>query len=357
MSPKDHIRVLGVQIDTKLRWGPHIAKVQEKTTSQTLALGRITSSTWGASLNKAKLVYTTVVRPAILYGAEVWYGPQGSVLTRKATDRQLETAQNQCLRKILGAYKAVNARILEKEADIPPITTTLEKLTAKAVRRQATSIGGRIIQQARERIRNTALPGVRNRRQGLTPLETKQKWLQDRIPRELWPDTRENEQTQPGTNRSGQPRTNTWKQALRQMCEDSWERKWTAYLRTLPANSPQTPAQKDRRRNRSQLHETFSKATSALVTQIRTEKIGLNAFLTERRVPGYSATCPCGWQRQTAKHILLYCLTYADRREKLYTLAGTRDYRKMLVTPRGARAAASFIQATGLLAQFQLGIE
>src|SRR5665213_1346058 len=33
LDTKQHIRVLGVQIDTKLRWGPHMAKVKEKTVS------------------------------------------------------------------------------------------------------------------------------------------------------------------------------------------------------------------------------------------------------------------------------------------------------------------------------------
>lgn len=30
-APKTHIRVLGIQIDTKLRWGPQIKKIQENT--------------------------------------------------------------------------------------------------------------------------------------------------------------------------------------------------------------------------------------------------------------------------------------------------------------------------------------
>ena len=120
-------------------------KIKEKAASQLLALGRITSSTWGAGFSKSKLISNTVVKPALLYGAGIWYGPQGTTIARKATDRLLETIQNQFLRKILGAYRAVTARILEKESDTPLITITLEKLTAKAVKRQATSIRGRTV--------------------------------------------------------------------------------------------------------------------------------------------------------------------------------------------------------------------
>src|SRR5271155_1577615 len=55
-----------------------------------------------------------------------------------------------------------------------------------------------------------------------------------------------------------------------------------------------------------------SKVTSSLITQIRAEKIGLNAFLHNRQVPGYTAPCNCGWPRQTAKHILWFCPEHYD---------------------------------------------
>jgi hypothetical protein len=36
--------------------------------------------------------------------------------------------------------------------------------------------------------------------------------------------------------------------------------------------------------------------------------------------------------------------------------SGTRDYSKMLATPRGAKAAANWLQRTNLLPQFSLGL-
>jgi hypothetical protein len=93
-----------------------------------------------------------------------------------------------------------------------------------------------------------------------------------------------------------------------------------------------------------------------LVTQIQTEKIGLNGFLLDRKVPKYSPACGCRWSRQDAKHVIMFCPQQKQRREELYQAAGTRDYRKMLVTSRGVKAAATFIQVTNLLPQFQLGL-
>jgi hypothetical protein len=42
---KTHIRLLGVQIDTKLKWGPHIRLVTERAAVLLLATGRISSLT------------------------------------------------------------------------------------------------------------------------------------------------------------------------------------------------------------------------------------------------------------------------------------------------------------------------
>ena len=163
-----------------------MAKVREKAASQLLATSRITASTWGAGFAKAKLIYSTVVKPAILYGAGVWYSPQGSTKNTKQTDQRLDTTQNQFLQKILGAYRAVHSRVLEKEADIEPITVALEKIAAKAVKRSVTSVGGRTVQRACEKIRNSALPGGgASNRQAITPLEDKKRWLRKRITKEL----------------------------------------------------------------------------------------------------------------------------------------------------------------------------
>lgn len=53
ISPKAELKVLGLWIDGKLRWDPHIKETQAKMGSQSLALTKVAASTPGATLNKA----------------------------------------------------------------------------------------------------------------------------------------------------------------------------------------------------------------------------------------------------------------------------------------------------------------
>ena len=41
--------------------------------TQTIAFTKVAASTWEATLNKTKQMYTAVVCPAITYGAIVWH--------------------------------------------------------------------------------------------------------------------------------------------------------------------------------------------------------------------------------------------------------------------------------------------
>jgi hypothetical protein len=61
------VRILGIQVDNKLRWGLHIKATAAKATEQSAAVHWLAASTWGALFAKARQVYTTVVHPTITY--------------------------------------------------------------------------------------------------------------------------------------------------------------------------------------------------------------------------------------------------------------------------------------------------
>ena len=67
------------------------------------------------------------------------------------------------------------------------------------------------------------------------------------------------------------------------------------------------------------IHKGLCKAASALVVQMRTEKIGLRKFLHSRKVPGFdSPECPCRRGPQSAKHVLTECQTHTGRRNRIW---------------------------------------
>ncbi|QRC93973.1 hypothetical protein JI435_429910 [Parastagonospora nodorum SN15] len=86
---------------------------------------------------------------------------------------------------------------------------------------------------------------------------------------------------------------------------------------------------------------------------MRTEKIGLNDFLFNRRVPEViSPRCACGERRQTAAHILLRCGIYKDLRDQVFgNLSGRHNLRAVLNKPQLATKAIEFIEQTQILRQ------
>jgi hypothetical protein len=75
IHPSPSARVLGVILDKKLSWQPHLLRLKSKLATQTNVLSRLTASTWGASLRVSRLLYTAVVRPAITTGCHAWWAP------------------------------------------------------------------------------------------------------------------------------------------------------------------------------------------------------------------------------------------------------------------------------------------
>ena len=143
---------------------------------QSLALTKIATSTWGATLNKARQVYTAVIRPAMIYGASIWHMPsepnerKGAGLITK-----LITLQNKCLRSITRAYKATNIRILEAEAGVIPLDLHLDQIVLQS---RDTPKCGKIVELTKARIRRK-LKGKRGRKRqsGVTSMSTKDKWI------------------------------------------------------------------------------------------------------------------------------------------------------------------------------------
>jgi hypothetical protein len=95
-----------------------------------------------------------------------------------------------------------------------------------------------------------------------------------------------------------------------------------------------------------QLYERLGKRESALLVQLRTEKIGLNDFLFARRVPDVtSPRCDCGARWQTVAHILLYWNKRRSLRNRIFAnLSGRDNIRAILGTLQLATEAIEYVE-------------
>ena len=103
------------------------------------------------------------------------------------------------------------------------------------------------------------------------------------------------------------------------------------------------------------LYDGLTKAEATALFLMRTEVIGLNAWLAAIQVPGYSPRCQCGWPAQTVRHVLLHC-TKHDRTDLLLQTR-TERLDQILSRPDCAKHAARWLVQTGLLGQFKVAKE
>ena len=101
-------------------------------------------------------------------------------------------------------------------------------------------------------------------------------------------------------------------------------------------------------------HKDLCKAASALIVQMRTEKIGLKKFLHFKKVPGFdSPECLCRRGMQSARHLLVECRLHTRKRDMIWeedrrkVAFGRIGWEEMLTNPKFARKAAQFMKSLG----------
>ena len=90
---------------------------------------------------------------------------------------------------------------------------------------------------------------------------------------------------------------------------------------------------------------------------LRTEVIGLNAWLASVGVPGVLPQCDCGWHAQTVRHIMLHCPKYEQQRLDLIRETQSEYLHRILSNTASAHAAARWIVRCGILQQFSVARE
>ena len=103
---------LGVKLDKRLTWAPHIANIESKAIKKMSIMKKLSGTKWGANSKILKQVYTGTVRPHLEYGANSW----GTAA--KTNINKLNKVQNASLRIITGAMKTTPINEMEKTSKL-----------------------------------------------------------------------------------------------------------------------------------------------------------------------------------------------------------------------------------------------
>ena len=119
-------QILGVEIDTQLRFTDHASAAKKNLTRRTQILRALTGWDWGLKANDLRQLYKSYIRPGGAYAFEVW----GMFLSTAQTEK-LETCNNQAARVIVGAPKGSPSVQTCAEAEINSLTQDGEDKAAK----------------------------------------------------------------------------------------------------------------------------------------------------------------------------------------------------------------------------------
>jgi hypothetical protein len=149
------------------------------------------------------------------------------------------------------------------------------------------------------------------------------------------------------------PPGSTSELSLRQAEMYWWKKRWNSSPHHWGLIGVEAP-----NRRILKIHKDLKKAESAVLTQIRTGRIDLAAFLNKVRVPDYpSPACRCGQAQETAAHIIAHCQLYAEARRNLRGPDMRTDVRSLVSTSEGARRLTKWIISLRILPQFNLAAE
>ena len=363
LAPVESARFLGFWVDRKLRWNAHLAAVRKKLATQSLALTRIAGSTWGSSLLRAREVYVKVIRPVIAYGAPAYHVPATTTATSavprpSGIAKQLAVEQNRCLRVVTGGYRASPVRALEVEIHVPPIDLHLNKVLAQFEIRLQRSGMARQIASACAKVGRD----LRRRRPRPTALQppNRSDWVEQCLePAAIAAPHTAASITSFGTDATTLPPPSAFAKAISR----DWKARWDA---TTPRPYQREAADEpcfDGKRLR--LYQGLRKATSSMLFQLRTGKIGLRAFLHERRVPDVDdPLCQCRQGPETGFHVVAVCPLEVRRRQSLSNAIGEdvsqwnpHNFWRALSSPGKATKVANWMIRSGRLPQYKLAEE
>ncbi|XP_067132763.1 uncharacterized protein [Centruroides vittatus] len=140
ISVERKLTYLGVVLDHRLTWLPHVKAIRTACTIIFSALARVARSNWGLNSEALRLIYQGVFIPKMTYAAAAWY----TVATKRAIIRNLLSAQRVALLRIAKAFRTTSTEALLVIAGEPPIDLLIRESAVKYMNRRGLpiNIGG-----------------------------------------------------------------------------------------------------------------------------------------------------------------------------------------------------------------------
>ncbi len=124
---KLNVRVLEVQLNTKLQWDLHLHQIEADHIIKMLMLSRLEIFIWRTTFAKAKQIYSAMIRSKMTFKALIWHqrNKEERLLNMKW---RLETFQNQALCHVINVFRKVNIETLKVKAYTFSLHVHLNKL-------------------------------------------------------------------------------------------------------------------------------------------------------------------------------------------------------------------------------------
>ena len=109
--------LLGVTLDSKLTWKPHITRIARKATAALLQCRQIVGRAWGLNPTGMRWIYTAMIRPIITYACTSWVGG----VSKKYLEKKLSRVQRLACLMISSAFPSTPTGALKMLLNIIPI--------------------------------------------------------------------------------------------------------------------------------------------------------------------------------------------------------------------------------------------
>ncbi|OQE51795.1 hypothetical protein PENNAL_c0503G05484, partial [Penicillium nalgiovense] len=122
VEPRDHVKVLGVIMDTRLKYKEHIARAASKGLEAAMELRRLR----GLSPATARQLFTSTVAPVVDYASNVWMHA-----FKNKNIGPINRVQRVGAQAIVGTFLTVATSVAEAEAHIATVQHRLWRRAAK----------------------------------------------------------------------------------------------------------------------------------------------------------------------------------------------------------------------------------